>query len=418
MLRLYKELPEFGGFLAFDTISGSLSKIDEKKFKELEQQTPAEHCFYGNSSTHTSFFRRAYFQITRRCNLLCDHCFIKADPYQSDLDVHVIERLTEYLGRKGLMEVRLSGGEPTIHEDFIHVAENFMKNNIYVSVGTNGLWPKKVLEYFKSQKNIWLVVSIEGNEDTHNAIRPNSYSTIIKNLTELRKANPYFRLRINMVLCRKNLKDLEHMAKLTQQFNAESVVLIPLRAQVRTKAYLDNMLSGQEFCQAIQQMVTYKEKYGINFSTTVKHYARKHIVMDELFTKTSSCAAGREGTNIDFDASKRIFRLYGCSYCPASDPKVPEALRAPFTAGEAAYDDLDSIERIWNDDNRWAIFRDLSHKADDCRSCEYFPGYCEGSCPTLNFDISQLDLNKNVATQLKQQLRKNGEWYCYKKLKI
>ena len=115
MLRLYKELPEFGGFLAFDTISGSLSTIDEKKFRELEKQTPAGHCFYGNSSTHTSFFRRAYFQITRRCNLLCDHCFIKADPYQSDLEVHVIDRLTEYLGRKGLMEVRLSGGEPTIH---------------------------------------------------------------------------------------------------------------------------------------------------------------------------------------------------------------------------------------------------------------------------------------------------------------
>lgn len=187
----------------------------KKSLKNWKKQTPARHCFYGNSSTHTSFFRRAYFQITRRCNLLCDHCFIKANPYQSDLDVHVIDRLTEYLGRKGLMEVRLSGGEPTIHKDFIHVAENFTKNNIYVSVGTNGLWPKKVLEYFKSQKNIWLVVSIEGNEDTHNAIRPNSYSTIIKNLTELRKANSYFRLRINMVLCRKNLKDLEHMAKLT-----------------------------------------------------------------------------------------------------------------------------------------------------------------------------------------------------------
>lgn len=38
MLRLYKELPEFGGFLAFDTISGSLSTIDEKSLKNWKNK--------------------------------------------------------------------------------------------------------------------------------------------------------------------------------------------------------------------------------------------------------------------------------------------------------------------------------------------------------------------------------------------
>ncbi len=416
MIRLYSELPEFGGFHTFDTISGSLKTITEQEFNDLRLVTPPEHIFYGQSDTHTAFFRRAYFQITRRCNLLCDHCFIKADSHQSDLEPATVFRLAEYLGRKGLMEVRLSGGEPTIAGQFIPIVEAFKQNNVYVSVGTNGLWTDEVLDYFCNQKHMWLVVSIDGNEESHNLIRPHSYQRIIENLRALRRRNTNIRLRINTVLCRNNVNDIEHLAQLTQEFGAESVVLIPLRAQVRTQSYLQNMLSGEEFCAAIQRMAGYKEKYGINFSTTVKHYAREHIIMDRIFTKTSSCAAGREGTNLDFDNVRRKIVLYGCSYCPASDPTAPEALRSPFTAGEASYDNLDEIEAIWGDDTRWQLFRDLTHKSDECRSCEYFPRHCEGSCPTLNFDVSQLDLTADVAAQLKSQLQKNGEWYCYKQI--
>ncbi len=416
MIRLYSEKPEFGGYMAFDTVTGSLTTLAEEEFRALEKQTPPNHRFYGSSDTHTAFFRRAYFQITRRCNLLCDHCFIKADASQGDLDTQVVLDIARYLGEMGMMEARLSGGEPTLHRDFIKIAETFKENHVYVSVGTNGLWSPQVLEYFKAQRHMWLVVSIEGSEKTHDGIRPRSYRAIINNLEALREANPDIRLRINTVLCRKNVHDIEHMAKLTKHFDAESVVLIPLRAQVRTRSYLDNMLSGREFRDAILQMAEYKEKYGINFSTTVKHYAREHIVMDKLFTKTSSCAAGREGTNIDFDAARQKLILYGCSYCPASDPLAPPALRTPFIAGETPYDDIEGIGRIWEDEASWAIFRDLSHKADDCRSCPHFPGRCEGSCPTLNFDASALDLSADVAAQLKEQLRSNGEWYCYRDL--
>jgi len=169
----------------------------------------------------------------------------------------------------------------------MHIAEEFKRNNVYISVGTNGLWPPGVLEYFMGQKDMWLVVSIEGDKETHDAIRPRSYDVIIENLTKLRSVNPDIRIRLNTVLCRKNVHCIEHMAQLTKHFGAESVVLIPLRVQVRTRSYLDNMLSGEEFREAILCMAEYKSKYGIEFSTTVKDYARDYIVMDKLFTKSS-----------------------------------------------------------------------------------------------------------------------------------
>ena len=56
MLRLYKELPEFGGFLAFDTISGSLSKIDEKKFKELAKTNTSRALFLWKLVNSYVFF--------------------------------------------------------------------------------------------------------------------------------------------------------------------------------------------------------------------------------------------------------------------------------------------------------------------------------------------------------------------------
>ena len=72
-------------------------------------------------------------------------------------------------------------------------------------------------------------------------------------------------ITVTSMLCRKSVHDIEHMAQLIKNFSAESVVLIPLRAQMRTRSYLDNMLSGEEFRDAILRMAEYKKKYGIEF---------------------------------------------------------------------------------------------------------------------------------------------------------
>ena len=58
------------------------------------------------------------------------------------------QALIEYLQDTALMEVRLTGGEPTLHNDFIESSERFREGGIYVSVATNGVWRSDVFDYF------------------------------------------------------------------------------------------------------------------------------------------------------------------------------------------------------------------------------------------------------------------------------
>lgn len=161
-------------------------------------------------------------------------------------------------------------------------------------------------------------------------------------------------------------------------------------------------------------MIELKQKYGINFTTTIETIYKHEIMPDKIFVKKSSCAAGREGTNLDYDYEKKEFFLYGCSYSPACDLNEDERVRKPFLAGSFPFDQLKKLATIWQDDSRWIFFRNLDYKSSECNECNYYRVSCTGSCPIQNLDLSILDIKEDIAQQLFKQLQKNGEWYCYK----
>jgi MoaA/NifB/PqqE/SkfB family radical SAM enzyme len=412
MITLYKEHSEFGKFSKFNTKTGELFSIGQEEFEKLSGKFKI---FSGEGKeTHTNFPRRIYFQITRNCNLKCDYCFIKAESNNKHLDKNVILSLAEYFGSKGLMEVRLTGGEPTTHPHFKEIYEKFRKENVYVSVATNCIWKKEILEFISQQRDMWIIASIDGDRDTHNKYRKNSYDIVIKNLKELKNKNPEIRLRINTVLTTENKSDLEHLAQLTSELNAESITLIPLRPQVRNPFVRSNMLSSLEFKKVIEKMIAYKADYGIKFTTTIEIEFKEEIMKDKIFEKKSSCAAGREGTNLDFDIKNKRLIMYACSYCPASDLNEKKAIREPFLAGEFDFDNIEQFGVIWNDDSKWTIFRNLSLKSEKCQKCDELGKRCTGSCPIQNIQLNDLNEEQNIKEEITKQMKKNAEWYCYK----
>jgi len=82
------------------------------------------------------------WNLTRRCNLECAHCYIAAGPGQSaagELDTAECRRILE-----GILEVNpspmiiLSGGEPLLREDLTAIARAASDGGATVVVGTNG----------------------------------------------------------------------------------------------------------------------------------------------------------------------------------------------------------------------------------------------------------------------------------------
>ena len=315
------------------------------------------------------------------------------------------------------MEVRLTGGEPTTHPEIINIIRKFQENNIYVSLATNGIFNDKVLVELSEQENIWIICSIDGNRETHNKYRPGTFDKIISNMLFLKSKNPNLRIRINTILTKENKNQVQDLVEICKLLGAESITFIPLRPQVRNKEILEQMVTSEEFRKVIQDLISAKRNHGVNFTTTIETIYKDEILADPIFTKRSSCAAGREGTNLDYDADKNKFIVYGCSYSPASDLTENPLIRDPFIAGSFSPDNIDKFYEIWKDNDNWIIYRDLELKSKPCLDCLYYQkNKCTGSCPIQNIDYSKIDVEENVINQLKTQLKNTGEWYCYQNI--
>lgn len=431
MIKVFKEHPEFGQFTKVDTDEGRLVDITETEFASC---LPEGYCDSGTAlerlngrgavvftgetpPTHTRFPRRIYFQITRCCNLSCDYCCLKAKPGQLHVPTTAVLEMADFLAAHGLIEVRLTGGEPTTHPDFFAILHRFRKAGVYVSVATNGLLNQHTMDQLSQERNLWLICSLDGNRATHNRYRPSSFDLIVRNLRCLRERNPSLRLRLTTVLTRENKGQMRDLGKLCRTLGAESITIIPLRPQVRNPALLSDMVTAEEFQRVIEDLVIIRRETGIRFTTTLETDYAGSIYKDPVFRKRSACAAGREGTNLDYDARTGRFLLYGCSYSPASDLDAPASVRRPFLAGEFPVYLPERLLDCWRDETAWTLFRDLTLKALECKRCDYFTQHrCVGSCPIQNLNYDRLDLSGNVLAQLRHQIEHTSEWYCYQRI--
>lgn len=432
MLKLFHEHPEFDEYTAFDIAVGRMTALTGQQFDALLPHkipqengdyirrivgTDVEAYFGAVPTTHTRFPRRVYFQITRCCNLECPACFIKAVRGGAHVPTDAIMQMAGYMARQGLIEVRLTGGEPTLHPHFIEILHTFQAAGVYVSVATSGVIARRMLEALAEARGYWLVCSLDGNAATHNSYRGDTYDKILSNLHFLRKSNPDLRIRLTTVLTRDNMGQMWHLAQVCRDVGAESITIIPLRPQVRDPAIKAAMVTATEFRAVIETMLAVRAELGVQFTTTIETDYKEQINRDPVFTKRSSCAAGREGANLDYDASTGMFQMYGCSYSPASDLTASHEVRSPFLAGTFGLNEPEQFLAIWRDDSRWALFRDLSLKSGICKGCSYLNRHlCTGSCPIQNVDYAALQLGEDVMAQLKRQISETAEWYCYQRV--
>src|SRR5881394_1628807 len=82
------------------------------------------------------------WNLTRRCNLECAHCYIAAGPHESatsELDTPDCLRIVdELLAVNPAPMIILSGGEPLLRHDLTEIAGYASQHGATVVVGTNG----------------------------------------------------------------------------------------------------------------------------------------------------------------------------------------------------------------------------------------------------------------------------------------
>jgi MoaA/NifB/PqqE/SkfB family radical SAM enzyme len=95
----------------------------------------------------------ANLSITNSCNRRCVYCFAndtRIELGKTNLDEDTFDKALDYLERSGLKQVRLLGGEPTLHPLFKEFAEKALVRNLDIMLFTNGLISEEILEFLTS----------------------------------------------------------------------------------------------------------------------------------------------------------------------------------------------------------------------------------------------------------------------------
>ncbi|HLP62402.1 MAG TPA: radical SAM protein, partial [Candidatus Deferrimicrobium sp.] len=380
----YRARTEWNGIELFDRREGRVIAPDQARIYHEELQKgnvePLIDTPYPKTAAFASAPRRVYWELTRACGLNCRSCFNRFSTDREEMGTEEIMNIAGQLYRAGVYEIRCTGGEPTLRPDFFEIAAELGKMGFYLSMGTNGMYDRETLQKVSASPLHWIILSLDGSTaEVHDLIR--GYGCFQRALNTLEQlAGKKFRLRINTLIRKGHYtyNQLKGLAEIADRYGVESLNCIPLRPVTRDPGALELQLTALEFKEFIRGLNRLRGEHGTEFVTTLD--LQQTGGHDNVFSKERSCAAGREGAVIS-----PYGEIYGCSYSLASDPNAAEEKRRKFVAGNLL---TGEFLKIWNQSERWAIYRDLNrYKNGKCKTCDYYINQrCIGNCPIMDHD--------------------------------
>ncbi len=105
--------------------------------------------------------------VTYRCNARCNMCSRYKVPSrpEEELSLETIRKLPP------MYFTNITGGEPFLREDLKDIVRELSKKSDRIVISTNGFFTDRIVELCREFPNVGIRISIEGLEETNNAIR-------------------------------------------------------------------------------------------------------------------------------------------------------------------------------------------------------------------------------------------------------
>ena len=96
--------------------------------------------------------------ITTLCNKKCAYCFAGDSRFQTidrvnTMSMEIFNSALDYLKRSEIPQLRILGGEPTLHPRFLEMADTGIKRGFHILLFSNGLMSNRILDYLVTLAN-------------------------------------------------------------------------------------------------------------------------------------------------------------------------------------------------------------------------------------------------------------------------
>ena len=317
-------------------------------------------------------------ELTYGCNNACLFCYnVWKSPEKKQENKPVlrfmeIKKIMDKLKHACIFKLSYTGGEPTLHPDFLDILQYGTNIGLNQSFVTNANlvdddFAGRIKDSGVYQCQVSLHSADKQIQDSLTQVA-GSYEKVIRGIRSFIKHG--FSLNINMTVIKKNLNEIFKTASLAKELGAGSFTITRYVNAGYGLTHLNSIgveISDLEFI--VDEIVRVEKELGMNI---------------KVLTPIPLCSL-RDPSKIVGKMSKCDGGISWCAISPSGD--VRYCTNMDEVAGNLLEQDL---ETIWQQGIPFQKCRNLTHVPDECKACFAFQ-FCGGGCRASSYNYSRGD---------------------------
>lgn len=215
------------------------------------------------------------FNLTNRCNLLCQHCFQKASIQEKDMMTKQ-QKLTiiDQLNEAGTAAITFSGGEPLLSDDFWEIAGYASSKGIFVSIDTNGTLidnsiAAKLVEFGVHYAQVSIDSPDSKEHDTFRGM-DGAFELSMKGVAAMKAVGMY--LSMGVTLTAFNADKIDHFIGLAKKNRFDRIVFYHLIPVGRGESVRNLDLTPEKRAQVMEKLASIYDP-ELEILSETPHYA-------------------------------------------------------------------------------------------------------------------------------------------------
>lgn len=322
-------------------------------------------------SLHTLFF-----EVTSRCNALCDHCGSRCNSGKKDeLSVEVFKKVlddvAQNFGTEAIM-LNITGGEPLMRKDLFDITKYADSLGFKWGLVTNGmLITDDVIAKMKETHMSTISISLDGMKKTHEEFRhaPGSFDKIIFAIHKLKEGDFVEHIQVTFIATKNNISELPEVYRLLSMLKIDSLRISGIDPIGRAKDN-ENLMLDQEDYFFLFDFIKEHSNSPLPVVWSCSHYFGNTENTLDPTGKKFTCYTGIHVASVLSNGD-----IFGC-------PNIPR--RKELIQGNVL---KDNFCEVWK--NNFEFYRNPNRtKTKQCENCEYWD-YCKGdSFHTFDFETN------------------------------
>lgn len=325
---------------------------------------------------HSKNMNHISWNVTKRCNLFCKHCYRESSPdeiIKDELTTEEGKSLLDQIRKAGLEIIVFSGGEPLMRPDIIELVQYAKSIGMTPLMGSNGtLVTDDLAKELKAAGLDAIAISIDSlDPDIHNDFRgaENALSRAMAGVNHC--IDNGIKVQVNCTISKYNLDHIDSVMEYANATGASSCHMLFLVDVGRGKNIEATQLNKKEYKDTINRILDKKIDVRVK-PTCAPQYKVEAMFKDIPSVGGRGCIAGISYCSILPNGDVHI--------CPYTPVKVDSIRERPF-------------DEIWHHNEVFNKLRDFTQYKGKCGSCKYIAicGGCRARAYSATGDWLEAD---------------------------